>query len=114
MDERAKRIGQNEALFREVNERVKDLNDTFELVLDERFLVCECGRETCIEQITMSAKEYEALRADPAQFAVVPGHDLTEVEEVIAHGNGFAIVRKYEGSPAQLAAQLDPRRPDSD
>ena len=112
MDERARRIGQNEALFREVNERVKDLNDTFELVLDERFLVCECGRETCIDQITMSAKDYEAVRADPAQFVIVPGHEFTDVEEVVAEGNGFSIVRKHEGSPAKLAAQLHPRRAD--
>ena len=110
VDERAKRIGENEALFREVNERVKDLNETFDLVLDERSIVCECGNETCIDQIAMSPKDYEALRADPAQFVVVPGHEVRQFEEVVAEGSGYAIVRKRAGLPEQLAERLDPRR----
>ena len=109
MDERTRRIGQNEALFREVNERVKDLNETFELVLDERSLVCECGSETCIQQITMTAKEYEELRADPTQFVVVPGHEEPDVEDVIREGQGFVVVQKRPGEPAALAQELDPR-----
>ena len=109
MDERTRRIGQNEALFREVYERVKDLNETFELVLDERSIVCECGNETCIEQISISPKDYEAVRADPAQFVVVPGHEVPDVEEVVARVDGYAVVRKHPGMPAQLAEELDPR-----
>ena len=109
MDERTRRIGQNEALFREVNERVKDLNETFELVLDERSIVCECGNETCIEQISISPKDYEAVRADPAQFVVVPGHETPDLEEVVAERNGYAIVRKLAGVPEEIAERLDPR-----
>ena len=109
MDERTRRIGQNEALFREVNERVKDLNETFELVLDERSIVCECGNETCIDQIAISPKDYEAVRADPAQFVVVPGHEIPDVEDVVAEGNRYAIIRKLAVPPEEIAEQFDPR-----
>ena len=109
MDERTRRIGQNEALFREVNERVKDLNETFDLVLDERMLVCECGRETCIEQIAMTAEDYEAVRAASDQFVVIPGHEELGAEDVVGRGDGFVVVKKRPGEPTALAEELDPR-----
>ena len=42
MSSREERIGLNEAVFREVNERIEDLAETFDLKapLD---LICECG-----------------------------------------------------------------------
>jgi hypothetical protein len=109
VDARTRRIGENEALFREVNERVRDLDETLELVLDKRSLVCECGNETCIEQITMTAKEYEEVRADPAQFAIAPGHQMPDVEDVVREGRGFHVVRKHRGAASALAEEHDPR-----
>lgn len=43
MDEQKRRIGVNEAVFREANERIEDLNEAFATVTDELVLVCECG-----------------------------------------------------------------------
>lgn len=48
--DRDRKLGLNEAMFREVNERIESLAETFGLQspLD---LVCECGSASCTEQI---------------------------------------------------------------
>jgi hypothetical protein len=108
MTERDRRIGLNEAVFREVNERIRELGD--ELGLPDRLdLVCECGSDTCAERIAMTADEYERLRADPLLFAVVPGHETGRVEAVVERMNGYDIVRKHTGEPERIAETTNPR-----
>jgi hypothetical protein len=43
MEERERRIGRNEAVFREANGRIQELNQIFATFTDELVLVCECG-----------------------------------------------------------------------
>ena len=109
MEERERRIGLNEAIFREANERIREVNETFATLTDELILVCECGHGTCAEQISMKPGNYEALRARPADFVIVPGHEIRDVEEVIARDEEYAIVRKKEGIPRRVAEVTDPR-----
>jgi hypothetical protein len=109
VEERERRIGLNEAVFREANERIRELNETFATLTDELKLVCECGHSTCAEQIWMKPSDYEALRAEPADFAIVPGHEIPDVEEVIVRREEYAIVRKNEGIPRRVAEVTDPR-----
>ena len=47
-------------------------------------LVCECGDEDCTVPIQLTPGEYESVRAEETQFAVVPGHVRPEVEDVVA------------------------------
>jgi hypothetical protein len=61
MDERERRLGLNEALFREVNERLQGLNEAFGAVTNRIELVCECADPGCAERITLTLKEYEDL-----------------------------------------------------
>jgi hypothetical protein len=109
MEERERRIGLNEAVFREANERVRELNQAFATITDKLVLVCECGHGTCAEKISMSPKAYEELRADAAHFAIVPGHDIPDVEQVVAQREGYDVVRKARGIPRQIAVATDPR-----
>jgi hypothetical protein len=109
MDERARRIGLNEAVFREANERIQELNETFATVTDRLVLVCECGNGSCAQQISMDPSEYERLRGDPANFAIVPGHEIPDVEQVVAKHEEYDVVRKNEGVPRQIAEVTDPR-----
>jgi hypothetical protein len=109
MDERERRMGVNEALFREVNERLKDLNETFGAVTNRIELVCECADPGCADRLTLSVREYEQLRAEPDLFVIAPGHAAPHVEEVIAAGDGWEIVHKNPGDPAKLARATDPR-----
>ena len=107
MNERARRMALNEALFREVNERITEVADRFGLqTLD---IVCECDLIDCSERLEITHEAYEQLRADPTLYALVPGHDAPEVESVIAHEKGYDVVRKHEGEPAAVARATDPR-----
>jgi hypothetical protein len=109
MDERERRIGLNEAVFREANEALRGLNETFAAYTEKMELVCECGDGACAERITMSPSEYEEIRSDPAMFAIAAGHEVAAVEQVVRKGNGYDVVRKRVGSPRRLAEATDPR-----
>jgi hypothetical protein len=109
MDERAKRIGLNEALFREVNERVRSVNVDFGATGGDGQFVCECGDDRCTEPIRVSLTEYERIRSDPALFFVRPGHQIPEVETAVEESEEYLVVRKHQGDPADLAESTDPR-----
>ena len=110
MSDRWERIGKNEALFRQVNERLRDVAETFSLVAEQAEFVCECGDVACTEPISMSLAEYERIRANPTWFFVRRGHEAAAVETVVERRDGYDIVAKDAGPPAALAAEEDPRR----
>jgi hypothetical protein len=107
--ERARRIGLNEAVFRHLNEQVERISETFGLSREPLELVCECGNSDCAERIRIESQAYERLRSDPLLFAIVPGHELAAVEEVVSNCDGYDIVRKRQGQAAAVARETDPR-----
>lgn len=110
MDERRRRAGLNEAIFREVNEQIEHLNDRFGAVRSELLqIVCECGNLDCARQLSLPAAVYEEVRADPETFMVEPGHEDPAVEDVVRRGDGYLVVKKQPGGPAELARETDPR-----
>jgi hypothetical protein len=109
LSSREERIGLNEAVFREVNERIDALADTFELGSQPLDLICECGDASCLKRISMTQAEYEHLRSESHQFAVYPGHVAPEVEDVLERRKGYEIVLKDEGAPKEIAERTDPR-----
>lgn len=101
-----KRLALNESLFRETNERMEERVRLF-VGEEELFgIICECGSLDCNERITLSKDEYASVRADPAQFAVKPGHTIVGVEEVVVKNDRFEVVRK-QGVAAEVAEFLD-------
>jgi hypothetical protein len=107
MDERARRVGLNEAVFRAVNDEVHGLNDRFTVLGDPMSVVCECGRADCTERLELSAADYERMRRDPTHFAIKPGHEAPDVEDVIERNDGYWLVEKQPGGPAELARKTD-------
>jgi hypothetical protein len=106
VDERQRRLGLNEALFRAVNERIDDLNETFRTKGEELETVCECGDASCVERIAVPKDEYERIRRDPTLFLLVPGHDDASAEAVVDEDQRtYIVVRKHPGGPADLAAR---------
>jgi hypothetical protein len=109
---RDERLAGNEALFREVNERVAEVAEDFvelETTADPVEFTCECGRATCTEPVAMTLVEYEALRAAPTHFAVVDGHELPEIERVVERHPGYLVVEKQDDDAEQVARETDPR-----
>jgi len=107
--EQERRVGMNESIFREVNERIESAADAFGLRDQPLNLICECGDSTCTQQISMTRPEYESLRSDPTHFAVFPGHEIVDVEDLVERRKGYDVVRKNEGEPAKVARETDPR-----
>jgi hypothetical protein len=106
MRSREERLAANEALFREVNERVSDIGERFGL--DTLHVVCECVKSDCTEGFEMTTGDYEALRSSGTTFAVVPEHEQLDVEKVVGRHDSYLIVEKI-GAGAQVAEDLDPR-----
>ncbi len=109
MSARDERIGLNEAVFREVNERIEELADKFDLGERQLDLVCECGDANCVERISMTHSAYEGIRSDSKQFAVYPGHVYEDIEVVVERRRGYDVVRKQDPEAAQLAEATDIR-----
>jgi len=109
---REERLGANEALFREVNERVAEVAEQFfagETPATLNFS-CECGDLACTEQVAMTVDEYEAVRANSRRFAIVPGHGIPEVEDVVARHERYEIIEKH-ADVDDIVKPTDPRRP---
>jgi hypothetical protein len=107
LHKRAERLGRNEAIFRAVNDRIKDLNDTFSAVAPTGFqIVCECGNLDCVTPFPIALSEYARVRTDPTLFLLVPGHEDLSVETVVEQNPAvYVVVRKHPGTPADIAAQ---------
>jgi hypothetical protein len=108
-EERTRRVGKNEALYRLVNEQIEGINEAFGTITDDFAVVCECGDLECHEQITVTRDVYERVRADPATFILKPGHQIEDVEDVIAATDHYVVVTKKAGTPQDLASRTDPR-----
>jgi 5-bromo-4-chloroindolyl phosphate hydrolysis protein len=107
MSSREERAAQNESTSREINERLEEAHEGE----PDRYvrMVCECGRETCDRVIAITVAEYEQVRGDPREFAVVRDHVMQDVEHVVETTDRFAVVAKLEGTPAEVAIEEDPR-----
>jgi hypothetical protein len=102
MSEREVRIGNNERLFREVNERINRIQEDFGQA--QAFeIVCECGAQGCLDRLTLTHDAYTKLRENPRTFAVRPGHVAEDVEDVVERNDAYWVVEKQPGIPAAIA-----------
>ena len=109
-DERARRLAANEARFRAINDRVERDLERLAYSADELLpFVCECARRTCSATLELSRAEYERVRADSILFAVAPGHEITDVEDVVERHERYFLIRKHPET-WDVVEHLDPRR----
>ena len=109
-DDRAQRIADNEARFRELNDRLgRELHGLVAAGETVEF-VCECGSLECREPLRLHLSEYERVRARSRTFAVVPGHEIPDIEDVVERREGYAVVEK----PLSVAAQVEAADPRTD
>ena len=96
MNSRDERIAKNEALLREVNERIHDVGQGLQVLPDDGQLDfrCECGRPECDLFVHLLASDYQRVRADNDRFVVVPGHEDPEIERVVERSQSYVVVDK--------------------
>ncbi len=103
---------ENEAIFRGLNQRVQRGVHTSNAMTSETGAVslrfddkdpldffCECADENCQERIQMSLEEYTEIHKDKRRFIIVPGHDVSEIENVTTKKSSYWVVTKYEVPP---------------
>ena len=107
-DARSLQAAKNQSLFRDVNERIESLNEAFGRISPMGEWICECADSQCFAPISLTVDEYEAIRAHPARFPVLPGHEVADVETVVEVNERYLVVEK-RGLAKALAIQHDPR-----
>ncbi|HKN63255.1 MAG TPA: hypothetical protein VJV76_02880 [Gaiellaceae bacterium] len=109
MSDRARRVGLNEAIFRQVNEQIRGLNRDFGTEQGTMTVICECGNSDCTERLEVLVSDYERIRGDARLYVIARGHEIPSVETVVEQNETYDVVQKDEGEPAELSKTLDPR-----
>jgi len=107
--DRERRLAENEAAFRDVNESLRYVAAQGTATVQTMRLVCECGDPGCSEFVDVTLTEYEQVRAVSTHFIVRPGHVAPDVERVVVENDRFVVVEKRPGDPADIAEATDPR-----
>ena len=97
----------NEATFRGVNEGMEAGQAAHGLLV----FMCECGRLGCNKLIELTRAEYEDVRANPRRFAIVDGHQIEEVEDIVDRTDRYVVVEKRGHPESEIVEYTDPRAP---
>jgi hypothetical protein len=89
---RRETLRRNEQIARRVNEHTAE--DVERGAVSAPEFLCECGNATCMERLPMTLDEFEQVHSNERRFAVLPGHELPEVERVVASTPSYAVVEK--------------------
>jgi hypothetical protein len=88
---------------------LRGLNEAMRAPAGRRVVIrCECGQIGCNQLIGLSAGEYESVRAHPRRFAIVPGHEVDEIDDPVEHHETYVVV-EARAPAAALADQTHPR-----
>jgi hypothetical protein len=112
-----RRLAENEAIFRQINEQVQTGYDETNRLAQEdgqpEFMVpvasentplqfyCECADEKCTQRFAISPQEYHEIHKNRKRFAVVPGHEVPSVEKVVAKKPTYTVVEKNVQPPEE-------------
>ena len=85
-----------QTLFRQVNERVLEVNGTLGPTAQLADFVCECRDPECSERLTLRVAQFEAVRIHAGRHVVRPGHVEPAVERTVEVHKGFSVVEPVE------------------
>lgn len=102
-DEHKKRL-----LFREVNARIRQINDRLWLGDGILELLCECGHEGCVQRMEVAPDVYAQARADDRAFLVAAGHERPGRDRVAAEFPTYRIVVPTRGRARTVSALAVP------
>lgn len=98
MDATERRVALNEALYRDVNENIREA--TRSGGHEDAHFVCECGDPHCEERVALPMDVYQSIRRDALHFFVKPGHEIPRVEAVVErHSDYFVVLKSEETRP---------------
>ena len=100
---RRQRLAENQALFREVNERIGARAEAQGSDAHAYEFVCECSSLECFERLELTLGEYGRVREVTRRSVVLSGHERLEIEDVVERLGRAAIVEK-RGESADAVA----------
>jgi hypothetical protein len=106
-DAQQRRVAENEATCRFVNEAIEKALWEAEVGSSTEFL-CECARPECHEVVRATLLEYEHVRAHPRRFIVHPGHEEPEAERIVDTQSDYVVVEK-QAEAGRVAEAENPR-----
>jgi hypothetical protein len=105
-EQRAQLVAANEAADRRINEAIEQGRWPGEE--DALAFRCECARARCTDMLRLTREQYEGVRAHPRRFALSPGHQDPENEDVVETHPDYIVVEK-RGEAGRIASASDPR-----
>lgn len=107
MQRSVEQAAKNESTFRKANEGLEEKAAEFGLEEERTPYLCECEDECCTNVMGLTRAEYEAVRANPKSFVLVPGHQGAD-DALLREEAGFIVIEK-SGEEGMLVAEQDPR-----
>jgi hypothetical protein len=98
----------SQALFRQINEDIEQVAESFGTDGQDLF-ICECGNPECMQEIALTRAEYERIREHASRFAVALSRENPETETIVGQNERFAVVESYPGEASQIARETNPR-----
>jgi hypothetical protein len=116
---------ENEVVFRQRNEKVKQ---TFDEIVEQakesnqEYLIhtddtalhfyCECSDENCRRRIQIQPSLYHRIHKNRRCFVLIPGHETNLIERIISNTDTYNIVEKFN-TPSESARILSPTNIDN-
>ena len=110
-DATAEKVARNNAVFRDVNEKIASAAGDLGLEDDRPVpFICECSNARCSQIILLTLEEYQRVRSNPRWFAHVPGHDsnLPGAVRMLEDHERYALAEKVAHAGDVAARLADP------
>jgi hypothetical protein len=95
----------NEALWREVNDRIEELDDGLRVLPNDLLeLHCECENAECEARVSMTPDEYREVRSQRDTFALALGHEDDAIEHIVKRTDRYLVVDKKAAVEVEVGA----------
>jgi hypothetical protein len=98
---------ENEATFRAANETLEQKAAELGFAGERTPYLCECEDPSCTSILQLSRADYEAVRAHPKRFVMVPGHQEPD-DRLVEEKATYTVIEKV-GEEGELVAEQNPR-----
>ena len=93
-DQRVRRLAENEAIARQVNEQVEQLGRRWNAPGEPLEILCECSLAECSQRLHVSLPDYTAVREHDTRFLIAEGHMIEEIERRVGEVGDAIVVEK--------------------
>jgi hypothetical protein len=91
---RDQRLGENQRLFRNANERLVERVNNLDFDGASIPFLCECADADCLGRIDLTLSQYREVRSESDCYVILPEHPTIESQRVVEDKGHFHVVRK--------------------